>query len=136
MDRKYGTTENIGNVRVAMDIMVNAKAKGDRIERKCKETLEDMGYWVEKPVRTKWSRKDFFGLFDLIAIGKDTIKFIQVKTNTMKGWNNFAKGCRELLIVEEENIDCEMWCWHDNQGWRVKRVTENGWEKIMDERKT
>lgn len=61
--------------------MVNTKAKGDRAEAKAKKLLEEKGYEVEKPIKTRWGRTDFFNKWDLIAVNDEHVRFIQVKTN-------------------------------------------------------
>ena len=61
--------------------MVNTHKKGLRIENKAKKILETEGWLVEQTRWSRWSQKDFFGLFDLIAINsRGQRKFVQVKT--------------------------------------------------------
>jgi len=45
----------------------NRHARGERFERKIKKILQEKGFKVYKPVRTKFAQKDVFGLFDLLA---------------------------------------------------------------------
>ncbi len=56
-------------------------SKGNYYENKVKKALEERGWLVEKAVRTRYNKIDFFGWFDLIAIREQTILFIQVKMN-------------------------------------------------------
>ena len=49
-------------------LMVNRVAKGDRLERIVKNQLQQEGFIVFKPVRTRFStQKDIFNLFDICA---------------------------------------------------------------------
>jgi len=98
---------------------MNRKGKGDRIELKAKKELESLGYLVEKPVRTRWNtNKDFFNLFDLIALSKDGIKLIQVKSNYC------PKKVRDAIRAFHipESISKEVWVWKDYKGWRIERL--------------
>ena len=47
-------------------------------EKNAYQILKNEGYLVERPVRTRWHRIDFFNLFDFIAVKEDKIRFIQV----------------------------------------------------------
>jgi hypothetical protein len=54
-----------------------------------------MGYQVETVRYDKWrAQKDFFGLWDLICVGKHDIIFVQVKTNNKpdKDWRIRAES--------------------------------------------
>lgn len=112
--------------------IVNQKAKGKRIERKAEERLSRHDFKVEKPVEKKYGRTDFFGLFDIIAIRGDCIKFIQVKSNQARQLEEYKKKTKEFL--DTEKFDVEYWIWHDNDGWRIKQIRDGEWEQILDER--
>lgn len=60
---------------------INKHQKGLRIESKCHKWLEDKGYVVEKQNWNQWEGKDFFGMFDRIAVRKDSILFVQIKNH-------------------------------------------------------
>ncbi|MGA2260105.1 MAG: hypothetical protein ABSH28_01575 [Acidobacteriota bacterium] len=53
---------------------VNAKRKGTRNEHKAIRALEDAGYHCTRSAGS-------LGLFDIIAIGRQGIRLVQVKTN-------------------------------------------------------
>ena len=63
--------------------MVNTRQKGRRNETRARDAMLAMGYQVQMTAMpSKWStQNDLFGLWDLIAINADTIRFVQVKTN-------------------------------------------------------
>ena len=62
---------------------MNRRQKGRRNEFKAKKILEDAGYDVIiAPMSTRWAKQtDLFGLWDLIAVRHNEIRFIQVKSN-------------------------------------------------------
>ena len=65
---------------------MNTVAKGNRTQRKAREYYESQGYAVETARRTSYHAMakipiDFFGLWDLICVGREDIRFVQVKTN-------------------------------------------------------
>lgn len=103
--------------------MVNNRRKGDRIERKAKEELEEAGYLVEKPVRTKYSRKDFFNLFDLIAIKENKpMRFIQVKGGSYA--QDVVDGLVEFgaKYLKDKSATVELWAHQDYQGFVSKKI--------------
>lgn len=56
------------------------KRKGDKAQKLAAEMLRKQGYLLETPVRSKWHREDFFNAWDIIAIKKNELRFIQVST--------------------------------------------------------
>jgi len=48
------------------------------LEKKAINLLKKQGYKVEKYPKVKYQRQDFLGLFDIMAIKPDHIRFIQV----------------------------------------------------------
>lgn len=96
--------------------MVNRRQKGRRNEIKTRNALEAVGFDVIlAPNPTKYSKQnDFFGLFDAIAISKNEVKLIQVKSNQT------AKPYEREAIQEfecPESCSKELWIWKD----RVKQ---------------
>lgn len=95
--------------------MVNRKAKGDRLERYVKKKLEECGFIVYKPVRSRFvAQKDIFYLFDLIAYSphlKELI-FIQVSYDKYHAaqiensiqYKNFSPEQITKKVVHPENI--------------------------------
>jgi Holliday junction resolvase len=87
---------------------MSKKSIGDYYERRAKKELEQKGFIVFKPVRTKYStQKDIFNLFDLIAWNpnKGCLYLLQVKKNKneytkkeLKKFRNFANNLLMLFI--------------------------------------
>lgn len=50
----------------------------NKTEKRAYEILKKQGYQVEKPIRVKYQREDFFNLWDFIAINEQQLRFIQV----------------------------------------------------------
>jgi hypothetical protein len=69
------------NVNALLVKKINTRSKGQRNELRAKKILELAGYEVEKTVGSRFGSKDFWGLFDLLAINATQLRMIQVKTN-------------------------------------------------------
>jgi hypothetical protein len=97
---------------------VNTRQKGRRNELRAAKILEDAGYDVQlTPNPTKWStQNDMFGLWDLMAVKHNEIRFIQVKSNRM-----VYGALLEPYIYWQCPPVCtkEIWVFHD----RVKEPT-------------
>jgi hypothetical protein len=114
--------------------MVSAKEKGDRREREARQLLEASGYTVETPNYTRFQNTDYFNLFDMMAFKPDARPlFIQVKSNRAAGINQFVDDCGALIPFEHVNV--EFWVCHTREGWRLLRITADGYETLLDERK-
>lgn len=59
--------------------------KGRKAELEYAEILKSKGYEVCLNNNAAFKKKDFFGLFDIIAMNKDEILFIQVRCNRTLG---------------------------------------------------
>jgi Holliday junction resolvase len=108
--------------------IINKRSKGMALERKAQKELEKEGWLVQRaPGSTKWNKQvDLFGLFDLMALRYEKIKFVQVKCNRLPT----EKETRQLedfqTIWLGDMVCVEWWCYW-NKG---KRKTKQGWEKI------
>ena len=102
---------------------VNCRAKGRRHELEAQALLEKGGWLVEitKPGTKFEKNKDFFHLFDLIAIkkinGVSKTRWIQVKTN------GCPKKVKEQIIeFKEKYLDShsqvEVLIKYDRKGWK------------------
>jgi len=80
-----------------------SKAKGSRNERKTIRLLEALGYVCTKAGGS-------LGMFDVIALGRDGIKAIQVKSNRWPG--SIEMETLELIMLHPI-ISKEIWRWDD-----------------------
>lgn len=103
--------------------MVNTRQKGRRNELRAKKELESWGYktyLVRNP--HKWSKEnDIFGLFDLVAIGKAGVKFVQVKTNRKPNLQKYQNFIDEYGSVDRK-ISGIVMVWHDRIGWKTYSI--------------
>lgn len=82
----------------------NSKAKGNRAERRCMVILESAGYSCSRAAAS-------LGIFDVIAIGAQDIRLVQVKSGT-----RYASGVeREQMtnFVAPANASREIWRFPD-----------------------
>ena len=103
--------------------MINPRAKGRRREKEAKALLEQDGWLVEitKPGTKFEKNKDFFHLFDLIAIkksqGNTLTKWIQVKSNRCP-----KKVREEISQFSKKYFDArnqaEVWIKKDLKPWK------------------
>lgn len=111
-----------------------SKRKGDRRERKARKIFEKIGFKVENPNFSRYQNKDFFNLFDFMAVKKgDKPHFVQVKSNSASGINEFVEKCDDF--IEFEHIKVEYWVYHKREGWRIIDINEDKWEVVYDGRK-
>ena len=87
-----------------MVILKNPKAKGSRNERRVIKFLKELGYDCTKAGGS-------LGIFDIIAVNRQDIRLIQVKSNrmpaplemeTIRDFKNYPACGRK-----------EVWVWHD-----------------------
>lgn len=101
--------------------MVNKTNKGNRIELEARKMLKEEGYLVDKKNYSRWESNDFFGLFDILAIGKDT-RLIQIKSNP----TDFYKARRQIGLWMDKNkikdVSCEVWLREPRKAWRQEKV--------------
>jgi len=92
---------------------INAKQKGIRRERQCRELLEEDGFLVTKSGGS-------LGIFDVIAIDPIEIKCIQIKSNRRppKKEMQVLEHCAELL----KNVSVELWIFKDYDGWIIEKL--------------
>lgn len=112
---------------------MSKRRKGDKNERECKNLLKEAGWHVHKKVNNQYDSGDIWGLFDIIATKKgEKPLYIQVKSNRSSG---ALKELSEAPFLNREHMDIQVWIRHDRQGWRIKKLRDDGWEQPLDERK-
>ena len=80
--------------------------KGSLHEREAVEEYKKRGWKVFKPQKTsKYGTQDIFNMFDFVAISPDgsEIDFVQVKTNSTRGFLKKLKEWRERHKVKRVN---------------------------------
>ena len=84
--------------------IVNAKAKGTRNEHKAMRALEDAGYHCTRSAGS-------FGPFDVVALGPQGVRLIQVKTN-----ENARPAEREQMALFQgpPGSTKEIWIYYDH----------------------
>lgn len=84
---------------------INTKAKGTRLELRCRHYLESLGYSCTRAAAS-------LGAWDVIAIGPTDIRVIQVKANR-------RPGSKEMTTLREfeapPNVSKEVWVYKDGK---------------------
>lgn len=91
---------------------MNSVSKGRRNQRRCADWLREQGYCVEVARFSRWGSTDFFNLFDIIAVGGDEVRLIQVKTNRREG---VELRKRISAFVVPECVKKEVWIYYDRK---------------------
>lgn len=89
---------------------MNRTQKGKRIEKKAQDILDGQKYWVEKARRQRYHAQDLFGCWDLIAVSRKHIRFIQVSSEPF-GSRSRADKERMLAFPRPPHIRKEYWRW-------------------------
>ena len=97
-------------------------SKGARYELEARKLLEKEGFLVEKKNYNRWASKDFYNLFDILAIGEYT-RLIQIKTNI----NHFYTAKKDIARWLDEHkinsITFEVWVKEPRKAWRMEIVS-------------
>lgn len=113
-----------------------SKQKGDKRERQAKQILDDCNFRVEKRWNRRYGSNDYFSLFDLMASKDGEFRFIQVKSNSTSGALKEIEQKAMFLPWHSDEFQVEVWVCYDREGWRVQRLTNDGWNVVIDERDT
>lgn len=112
----------------------NTRAKGNRIERKAEDRLEDQGYSTARKNNSRYGASDFYNLYDIVAVKTgEPVRFIQVKANSFPNLTEFKQESQSIIPVEHAVV--ELWCWHDYKGWEIRVLKDDNWLTVVDERK-
>ena len=103
--------------------MSNTREKGNRRERQAAEIYESAGYEVERSYDQRFGRTDFFGHFDLMAVRRDGLRFVQVKSNEVQGIADVNRWARQWAPPGAlfDFLVC-----YDREGWRLIRCWPDG----------
>lgn len=109
------------------------RSKGQRRERQARHILEDEGYLVDTRPDVMYQNTDYFNKFDLVAM-KPTERpiFIQVKANGARGIRATVEWVQENVPLD--HVKVEYWVCHDDEGWRIIDLHEDGKTTVFDER--
>lgn len=91
---------------------MNRSQKGKIIEQKAQAILAEQGYWIEKARRAKFQPQDLFGCWDLMAVGKKEIRFIQVSSERFSSRSR-ADQERMLAFPRPVSTSKEYWRWNE-----------------------
>jgi hypothetical protein len=99
------------------------------------EMFEDAGFVVETPNHARYSNKDFYNLFDFMAVHSSMpVIFGQVKSSSASGINAFIDTCAEIFPSEY----CQIYyvVYHKREGWRLIEIDleEISRAVVVDER--
>ena len=106
--------------------MINTRAKGNRIERKAVEHLEQQGFLVYR-VRGSSNRfnqnNDIFSLFDIFCCKHSETRLIQVKSSQKPNLKPFAE-----FKAKYPQFNVEIWVWKSAHYRGVK--SDKKWIKL------
>lgn len=114
-----------------------SKQKGDRRERRARKLFEQAGYAVENPNHARFSNKDFYNLFDFMAVRPDKpVTFVQVKSGAASGIESFIDACVGTFPPQHTSIYYVVY--HKREGWRLVEVNlqTESYQTVFDGRKT
>jgi len=94
---------------------MNRTQKGKLIEQKAQDVIAEQGYWIEKARRAKFQAQDRFGCWDLLAVGKKEIRFIQVSTERFSSRSKSDQE-RMLAFPKPPGTTKEYWRWNEKAG--------------------
>lgn len=95
---------------------MNKHKKGNSRELELRRKLTNDGWLCETKNWNRFASKDFYGLFDILALKADNIRFIQVKSNK----RHISKAREEIKNWLESNnltLNCEIWCRENHKEW-------------------
>lgn len=103
--------EQINKIR-HLQIIMNRTQKGKLIEQKAQDIIAREGYWIEKARHAKFQPQDLFGCWDLLAVGKKEIRFIQVSTERFSSRSRSDQE-RMLAFPKPPGATKEYWRWNE-----------------------
>lgn len=89
---------------------------GLKNELRLRKELEKLGWLTEHKPWSRYGGKDFWGIFDIVALRNGEVSAIQVKTNDAKRlevWLKYQKVKRHI----PKSWNCQLWVWKGRQGW-------------------
>jgi hypothetical protein len=107
---------------------MKTRVKGNRNRRACINELEKAGWLVDVVEKTgRFVKvKDLYGLFDLIAIDKNSTALIQVSSNTPHAHKYLSE-----FKLKFPHIIVRQYTWVDRVGWKIFEYTHEGKHLII-----
>jgi len=91
---------------------MTSTSKGNRAEKEAVDEYESRGWKVFRPVRcSRYSDKDIFNMFDLVAVKDGRLDFVQIKTATTRGFLKILEAWR--LAHPIEGVTWQLWVRRD-----------------------
>lgn len=87
------------------------RRQGQKIEKIAFDNLKKKKFLAWKPIRVKFHSQDIFGCFDIVALNKKELKFIQVQ----KGRKRFYKVKKIFKLPRPLKISYELWVYDDKE---------------------
>lgn len=114
--------------------MVNATAKGRKVEQQARSLYEAAGYRAQAFYGRPYGESDGFNAFDFVALRLDAPpEFVQVKSNRAQG---IRKTIEQLAgLFPHARAQARYLVRHDRVGWRLMALEDSSYETIVDERK-
>jgi len=91
--------------------------KGANAEREFKQILENRGYWVYKPNRSRYHDNDLWNTWDMAGINQKELVLVQVKCNQVR---DTRKQLREFPSIP--NIRKILAIRIDRKGWIEEEI--------------
>lgn len=89
---------------------MNRTQKGKLFEKKAQDILTKQGYWVEKARRMRFQAQDLFGCWDLVAVSRKEVRFVQVSSEPF-GSRSRADKEHMLAFPKPPGSSKEYWRW-------------------------
>lgn len=102
---------------------MTARSKGDAHEREAVVLYASLGWTVFRPQKTSmYGTQDIFNMFDFCAVKDDYLHFVQVKTNSTRGFLKKLKAWREAHPIP--GVEWHLWVridarTHQGKKWRT-----------------
>lgn len=102
---------------------MSAAQKGLLTERRAKKLLIELGYEIDYKIRSRFNpNKDFFHIFDILAIKKKDFVGVQVKTN-VSDFYTARKEMKAWKVKYSPPFRMELWLWLGAKGgWRKEEI--------------
>jgi hypothetical protein len=93
---------------------MNRTQKGKLYEKKAQDILAGRKYWIEKARRMRFQTQDLFGCWDLMAVSRKEIRFIQVSSEPF-GSRSRADKEHMLAFPKPPGSTKEYWRWNEKK---------------------